>query len=477
VVGAARELAARDYVGPDRSLPGTLERLSYDDFRRINFRRNSTLLRSPGSHFGLQLFHRGGIFRNKVRVHVVDQGTAAELNYVPGLFDFGAVGAPGGLRTDLGFAGFRLLFPLNRPDKLDELVSFLGASYFRLLGPGQHYGLSARGLALGSGGPHEEFPDFVAFWIEAPRPLTPSITVHALLDSPSVTGAYRFVFAPQADADVQVEATLFPRRELRSLGLAPLTSMFLFGENTVGKPTDFRPEVHDSDGLAIRTSAGEWIWRPLRNPAKPTTSAFLDEAPSAFGLIQRDRHFRSYQDLEAQYHLRPSYWIEPRALGGAGYVALTELTASREAEDNVVACWRPDRAPRAGEELSIAYAIHSATPPLHGGGRAVATFETHVGAATSTGPSGLRRFVIDFAGGRLGSSRINLADLELVATASAGAVSGPTLVRNRAIDGVRASFDVDLPTEQDVDLRAYIRMGHEAVSETWTYRYDVEPPA
>lgn len=477
VVDKARELAARDYQGPDRTLPDALDRLTYDDFRRINFRRDSTLLRRNGSSFGLQLFHRGGLFKSKVRVHVVEQGTATELNYVPAAFDFGAQGAPPGLPPDLGFGGIRLLFPLNHPDKLDELVSFLGASYFRLLGPGQHYGLSARGLSLGSGGPHEEFPDFVEFWIETPRPFAPVITVHALLDSPSVTGAYRFVFSPHGDEHVQVEATLFARRELRGLGLAPLTSMFLFGENTVGKPPDFRPEVHDSDGLAVRTTAGEWIWRPLRNPAKPATSALLDDGPSAFGLIQRDRHFRSYQDLEAQYHLRPSYWIEPEALGGAGYVALTELPAHKEAEDNIVACWVPDQVPQAGGELTISYAIRSATLPLHAGGRAVATFETHVGAATSTGQSGLRRFVIDFAGGRLGSSRLALARLELVATASAGTVSGATLVRNRAIDGIRASFDVDLPTEQDVDLRAYISMGDEAVSETWTYRYDVEPPA
>ncbi|WP_448950691.1 glucan biosynthesis protein [Labrys neptuniae] len=476
VIAKARDLAGKPYVGPGDALPESLAGLSYDDFRRINFRTDRTLLRDGGSNFGLQLFHRGSIFKHQAKVNLVADGVATPLLYSPDLFDFGDKGAPQGLPTSLGFAGIRLLYPLNHSGKLDELAAFLGASYFRFLGKGQNYGLSARGLSLGSGGAHEEFPDFVEFWVETPQTGQGSIAVHALLDGPSVTGAYRFTFEPGTGDDVQVQATLFARKDLAEMGLAPLTSMFLYGENTLNRPHDFRPEVHDSDGLAIQSEGGEWLWRPLRNPTRNSVSNFYSKDIKGFGLIQRDRAFSSYQDLEALYDKRPGYWVEMKNRLGQGRVVLVELHSGSETDDNIVASWVPDVQPKAGSETQIAYVIHAVSDPLHQGGQAYATFETHNAAATSAGKPNVTRFLIDFVGGRLKDVSLDVSKIELVIWGSKGTVSAPSVVANPAINGVRASFDAEPPPGEDIDLRAFLRMGTETLTETWTYRLDAAEP-
>ena len=474
VVAIARELAAQAYVPPDRSLPAPLDGLSYDDYRRINFRRERTLLRSAGSDFGLQLFHRGGIFHKRVKVNMVTDGVAAPLAYTPEMFDFGVSAPPSGLPDTLGFAGLRLLYPLNNSSALDELASFLGSSYFRFLGKGQRYGLSARGISIGSGAPHEEFPDFVEFWVVPPATGGGSIAVHALLDGPSITGAYRFVFAPGKADEVEVQATLFARKDLVGLGIAPLTSMFLYGENTLTKPRDFRPEVHDSDGLAMRTIGGEWIWRPLRNPNKTLVSDLHDTDPNGFGLLQRDRDFSHYQDLEARYDLRPGYWVEMKTRLGQGRVALAEIHSGAETDDNIVASWVPDEQPHAGSETMVAYVIRSVGGLLHDGGYVVASFETHAASAGAAEQAGTTRFLVDFAGGGLGSVALTAENLELVATSSKGGISAQTVVHNPATGGFRASFDVALPPGEDIDLRAFLKLGEHAVTETWSYRREAD---
>ncbi|OCC01767.1 hypothetical protein BA190_27115 [Labrys sp. WJW] len=476
VIAKARELAAKPYVGPGDALPESLSQLSYDDFRRINFRTDRTLLRDGGSNFGLQLFHRGSIFKHQAKVNLVADGAVKPLFYSPDLFDFGDRGPPQGLPTSLGFAGIRLLYPLNHSGKMDELAAFLGASYFRFLGKGQHYGLSARGLSLGSGGPGEEFPDFVEFWVETPQAGQGSIAVHALLDGPSVTGAYRFAFEPGTGDDVAVQATLFARKDLKEMGLAPLTSMFLYGENTLNRPRDFRPEVHDSDGLAIQSEGGEWLWRPLRNPTRNSVANFFSKDIKGFGLLQRDRAFGSYQDLEALYDKRPGYWVEMKSRLGQGRVVLVELHSNAETDDNVVATWVPDIQPKAGSETQISYVIHAVAGPLHQGGQAYATFETHNAAATTAGKPSVTRFLIDFVGDRLKDVALDVSKIELVIWGSNGTVSAPSVVANPAINGVRASFDAEPPPGEDIDLRAFLRLGTETLTETWTYRLDSAQP-
>jgi len=475
VVAMARDLASKSHVPPEQSLPASLAGLSYDDYRRINFRRDQTLLRTAGSNFGLQLFHRGGIFHKRVKVNLVTDGVAAPLSYSPDMFDFGGVGPLAGLPGTLGFAGLRLLYPLNNSSNLDELAAFLGSSYFRFLGKGQRYGLSARGISIGSGAPHEEFPDFVEFWVVPPASGSGGIAVHALLDGPSITGAYRFVFAPGKADEVEVQATLFARKDLAGLGIAPLTSMFLYGETTLAKPRDFRPEVHDSDGLAMRSVGGEWIWRPLRNPVRTFVSELQDTDTSGFGLLQRDRDFSHYQDLEARYDLRPGYWVEMKTRLGKGRVALAEIHSGAETDDNIVASWVPDEQPRAGSDITVAYVIRAVGGPLHDGGFVVNSFETHAGSAGAGEKAGMTRFLIDFAGGALGSVALTAEKVELVATASKGEISDMSVVHNPAISGFRASFDVVLPRGEDIDLRAFLKVGEHAATETWSYRREADP--
>ncbi len=297
VVRRARDLGAATYDPTVPPLPEPLAGLDFDAYRDIRFRPERSFLGQNGSPFRLQLFHLGFLYRRAVTISIVREGVPTPIPYQPALFDTGRTKIERPLPVGLGFAGFRLHTPLNSPRVFDELISFLGASYFRFLGRDQRYGLSARGLGVGVGGREtEEFPFFREFWIEQPLPGAERVVVYALLDSPSVAGAYRFDIYPSGETEIEVNASLFPRRSLTSIGLAPLTSMFFTGENDRRTGDDFRPELHDSDGLLIHASSGEWIWRPLRNPRNTGVSAFSDTNLRGFGLMQRDRAFESYQD-------------------------------------------------------------------------------------------------------------------------------------------------------------------------------------
>jgi glucans biosynthesis protein len=302
----ARALAAEKFVRPRIDLPKPLQELGYDQYRDIRFRRDRALWASERAPFLLELLHRGFLFKEPVAIYVVADGTAQRVAYTPDFFTFGpSVPPPDGTVTD--FSGFRILAPINRADVFDEFVVFQGASYFRAVAKGQGYGLSARGLALNTGARDgEEFPFFRAFWIERPQPEARAVVVHALLDSVSTTGAYRFTIRPGEATVMDVEMTLYPRGELKLAGLAPLTSLFAFGPNDRVGIDDFRPAVHDSNGLAIWNGKGEWLWRPLSNPETLQISEFIDDNPRGFGLLQRRRAFADYQDLEANYERRPS---------------------------------------------------------------------------------------------------------------------------------------------------------------------------
>jgi periplasmic glucans biosynthesis protein len=306
----AQELAQKSFQAPDSKLPEPLAHLTYDQYRDFRFDPQRALWRDQGLLFTLQLFHRGFLYTNRVDLYEVVDGVAQPIHYSPDLFTFGANPRPPD--GDLGFAGFRIHTPLNRPDYFDEVAAFLGASYFRAVGKGQGYGLSARGLAIGTAQPSgEEFPIFKTFWIERPHPGVDSIVVNALLDSQSAAGAFRFSIRPGETTIFDVEATLYPRTDIAEAGIAPLTSMFYFDGNNRFEIDDYRPAVHDSDGLLIWTGHGEQFWRPLNDPHDLQLSTFSDVNPRGFGLMQRKRSFAAYDDLEAHYELRPSLWIEP----------------------------------------------------------------------------------------------------------------------------------------------------------------------
>jgi glucans biosynthesis protein len=460
----ARALARRPYQPPASNLPAAYAQLSYDDYRDLRYRPERAWWRAEGLPFQAQFFHPGFLFTTTVSVNVVDAGRVEPVRFSPELFHYGERVKAEALAGAEGFAGFRLTHPLNRPDHFDEVVSFLGASYFRALGRGNVYGLSARGLAIDTALPSgEEFPAFRAFWLEKPAPSADHVVVHALLDGPSVTGAYRFVVRPGERTVMEVEASLFARKPVKQLGLAPLTSMYLFGENDRGTYDDFRPEVHDSDGLFVWQKNGEQLWRPLQNPAHLQVATLQAESPRAFGLLQRDQTFSNYEDLEARYDRRPSVWVEPVGDWGRGAVQLVELPTAQEVHDNIVAAWVPEAPLQPGAELRVAYRLHwGFTPPPAFRGVATVT-ATRVAAGSS---AGARRFVLDFS--RPGTE--SPAAVEAVISASRGQVLHPIVQRNEATGGWRATFELrpDAP-HAPVELRCFLQRGSETLTETWSF--------
>ena len=472
----ARDLAMAAYDGRVPPLPAGLDALDYDAWRDIRFKPDQAFL--DGSPFRLQLFHLGFLYKRPVTVNLVRGGIATAIPYRASQFDLGRTRLNGPLPLDLGFAGIRLHTALNRPDLLDELMVFVGASYYRFLGRDQLYGLSARGLAVNTeaaDGP-EEFPVFREFWVEVPERGAETCTIHALLDGPSQAGAFRFTVQPGQESVVSVQATLYPRRELATVGIAPLTSMYFIGETDRRHADDYRPELHDSDGLQIAAGSGEWLWRPLNNPAARRISSFEDRGPRGFGLMQRDREFEDYQDLEASYQRRPSYFVEPEGDWGAGRVVLVELPTNTETADNIVAFWRPETPYPAGEAVRLSYRVRAVMGrALHPSAHVLNTFvadATASGAArASAGPAGglRRRFLVDFAGGELAYFLPDPSSLSVVASATVGRIAATSITVNPHIRGVRVAVDVVLDAPGSTELRAFLKAGGRTLSETWSY--------
>jgi glucans biosynthesis protein len=472
----ASERAAKEYRAPPQNLPTALANLTYDQYRDIRFRPASALWRGQAL-FEVQFFHRGYRVRQKVNVFEVTPAGAGLVEYSPRLFTFGRLLKTPKLSTDVGFAGFRVHYPLQSPTYKDELLVFLGASYFRVLGRNQHYGASARGLAIDTGAQSgEEFPTFTDFWLVRPQPGDRSLTIFALLDSRSVTGAYQFEVHPGEVTQVEVHCDLYPRRTIAKLGVAPLTSMFLYGDDGTGRHfDDFRPQVHDSDGLMNETGHGQWIWRPLANPRELRVNRFMDENPHGFGLIQRDRNFAHYQDVESQYQSRPSYWVQPLGSWGKGGVELVEIPSDEEIHDNMVAYWVPDQPVSAGKPMSFAYLLSAFSenarwPP---GGRVVALRSGNPAVGDNKGRfgPGARRMVVEFGGGELeGLDGTQPVKAEL--SADNGQIDALTVQRVPQSGTWRIAFVVTpRPKKPVVDLRCYLTLYGEVLTETWVYQW------
>jgi glucans biosynthesis protein len=470
VAALARALASAPFVAPPASLPGGLGDLQYDQYRDIRFRPSATIWAHPSHTFHLQLLPLGYLFKTPVEIALVNDGWAQRLPFRADMFTTGKL-VPVPLPTqDVGFSGVRLLYPINDRRRFDEVAVFQGASYFRSLGEEQGYGLSARGLALKVGDPTgEEFPEFRAFWIEEPGRRSSSVTVHALLDSPSVTGAYRFEIQPGRSTAMIVDAVLFPRVELSNVGLAPQTSMFMFAPNDRRAADDFRPQVHDSDGLLVFNGRGEHLWRPLANPGRLQISAFVDRQTRGFGLMQRDRNLAHYQDFESHFERRPSLWVEPLGDWGEGDVVLTEIPSDAEIHDNVVAFWRPRQPIAAGSERHFSYRLSWGDEP-GGAGNHLRVVRTAVGRADVKAPTPVRRFVVDYAPGAQPCAADCEAPTALVTT-SAGEVQDVVVSENPLTRGYRVSFTLD-PQKSDLcELRLELKFDDSRRAEVWLYRW------
>jgi glucans biosynthesis protein len=475
VVQLARERAAHPYRNRSPKLPDNLAHLTYDQYQSIRFRPHFALWRNQ-SLFEVQFFQRGFNFDRRVEISEVVDGAVHPIHYNPAWFDFGKqAGLAKHLPPHLGFAGFRVHYPLQTPTYKDELIAFLGASYFRVLGRNEVYGLSARGLAINTastGG--EEFPWFTDFWLVKPsQPEQRTLTIYALLDSPSIAGAYQFDILPGSVTQVTVHSALVPRSRIAKLGIAPLTSMFLYDENPSGRRfKDFRPEVHDSDGLMMQTGGGEWLWRPLINPADLEVNRFMDQRPRGFGLAQRDRDFRHYLDEQAQFQRRPSYWVQPLGDWGKGGVELVEIPTDEEIHDNIVAYWVPSQPVVQGKPLRYDYVLSAylGSPLWPPGGRAIATRTGEFSIDGAKTGDGSRQVMIDYAGGDL-DGLDGTQPLKANISANGGSVDH-VVVQRIAETGVwRVTFRVTpAKPKQPVDLKCYLTLYGEPLSETWIYQ-------
>jgi glucans biosynthesis protein len=460
----ARDAAAKPYKAPDDKLPDNLKNLDYDHYRAIRFSPERSLWRGEKLPFEVQFFHRGFFYTNRVDIFEVAGGQASKIAYQPENFSFGDT-PPTKPGIDLGFAGFRIHAPINTPDYYDEVCVFLGASYFRAVAKGETYGLSARGLSINTGeAKGEEFPQFKNFWIEKPAPNANSIVVHALLDSASAAAAYRFTIRPGETTVFDVEMAIYPRVELDHAGLAPMTSMFFFGPNDHDNVVDFRPSVHDSDGLAVLNGRGEELWRPLSNPRDLQISSLADLNPRGFGLMQREKDFRAYQDIESSFEHRPSLWAEPIGDWGEGSVQLIEIPTNEEIHDNIAAFWHPKAVLQAKGEYTYTYR-------LHWGGDAPKPASLARFSRTGVGAKGedARIFVLDITGDKLKS-----ADPKRVrgaVTADKSKVQNIVTQPNPAIGGWRLSFEVGIKEKVPLEIRATLMQDNDALSEVWVYRW------
>nr|WP_321482873.1 glucan biosynthesis protein G [uncultured Cohaesibacter sp.] len=472
-------LASKDYVAPKESDEDYLQKLAYDAYRMIRFNPEKAKFADiDQSAFRLHAFHMGWLFKTPVALYEVSEGKATPVSFSTDDFIYERqvrdmvpehVTLP-------GIAGFRLHYPLNRPDVFDELIAFQGASYFRALGKGSVYGLSARGLAINTGGSEpEEFPVFTRFYVERPKSSEQKLKIYAALESQSVTGAFRFEIAPGNNTVINTTARLYLREDIPQLGIAPLTSMFLFAERNRDAFDDYRPNVHDSDGLEIIKQNGERVWRPLSNPPKLASSYFAEQSPKSFGLMQRDREFDHFQDVSALYERRPSLRIEPVGDWGKGSVRLVEIPSELEVNDNIVAFWVPEKGGKAGERYEYAYQMHWGDLPAKDEEGLAYVLETRSGAGGVSGvenKDGTRKFVIDFKDGVLAD--LPASEVEKVKINSNimhGEIKTQTLTPIPDERVWRLVMDVSAPEGSIVEMTTHLSGFGRRLTETWAYQW------
>nr|WP_280730147.1 glucan biosynthesis protein G [Glaciimonas immobilis] len=470
VAQRAKILSAKAYVKPVSNIPKELDDLTLEQYRDIRFKPEKSPWVNAKLPFDLAFFHEGHLFNEPVKMNEIIGKNVREIRFDPNNFTYGANKLdPNKLRA-LGFAGFRVHYPLNNGNYKDEVLSFLGASYFRAIGKDQRYGLSARGLAvdtaLNSG---EEFPEFVEFWIERPKAGDKQVTIYALLNSRRVTGAYSFTLKPGVDTAIDVKAQLYLRESVAKLGIAPLTSMFLYGKNQRSPVEDYRPEVHDSDGLLVASGTGEWIWRPLVNPKRLLVTSYTLSDPVGFGLMQRERNFAAYQDLDSRYEKGPSAWIQPKGKWGSGRVELVQIPTPDETNDNIVAYWVPDVMPKAGQPFNVEYTILWQKDVEKGSPLSWVT-QTRRGNGFQTKPDDSVGLLVDFEGPAFKKLADNVKLDAVVSVDDNGKLLKSEAIRNDATGGWRINIKVRRNEEnKPVELRAFLRNGNTTLSETWSY--------
>jgi glucans biosynthesis protein len=473
----AKRLAAAAYADPPPRAADVLERIDFDDHGAIRFKDDHTLWAEDGP-YPVQFFHPGKWFKSPVKIHMLEAGgQAREILYSPEFFSFTKERWDQLLPQDLGFAGFRVMSPGNKPDWL----AFLGAAYFRTAGPFGQYGLSARGVAIDCAMPTpEEFPRFTQFWLGPVAGVPNAIAIYALMDGPSITGAFRMISVKDQAVVQDIECALYARKDIARMGVAPLTSMFWFGKWSRRRADDWRPQVHDSEGLALWTGSGERIWRPLNNPYTVRTSSFLDKDPKGFGLLQRDRNFENYQDDGVFHEKRPTVWVEPLGNWGEGAVQLVEIPTDEEYHDNIVAYWVPKPEVKAGSAWTYRYRLHwTAEEPFRPPVATVVATWNGLGGFGPPRPKNRRKIAIDFDGPAVADFPEEArSEIELVVTPDRGKIIKPYSHRIVGTKRWRAVFEIELADTKPVDVRAYLKKDGKPLTETWLWQvFPIEEPA
>lgn len=481
VVTQAEKLSKKAYVQPSKNIPSELSSLQFADYQKIYFKHDKAYWSDRKSRFKLEFYHEGMYFDVPVKINEIVNNQVNEIKFSPDYFDLSPINLDKLDTKKLGFAGFKVHYPINNPAKTDdEIFTALGGSYFRAVGKNQHYGLSARGLAIDTGEMSgEEFPRFKEYWIERPEPNQKHLVIYALLDSKSVTGAYKITLIPSVDTTITVEAKVFFRDSVKKLGVAPLTSMFLFGPNQPSPLLNYRPAMHDSNGLSIQAK-NEWIWRPLNNPKRLSFSSYSLESPKAFGLIQRDKGFDDYQDLDDHYELRPSVWVEILNDWHKGRVELVEIPTADETNDNIVTYWVPEKQYKAGDVLDVKYRLHYSLNEQQ-------RYPKNEARAESTRLSlgdikqanlirkldGSNAYVVDFVGPNLSEQD----PVDVISSINNGSIVSCDTQYNSVTKGWRVlvRFNVeDNKKPTDIRLQLSSKKSHTIVSETWSGQFPAQ---
>tara|TARA_R100001440_G_scaffold47446_5_gene67386 strand:- start:63200 stop:64759 length:1560 start_codon:yes stop_codon:yes gene_type:complete len=472
VIDKAQSLSKKDYEAPEQA-PQFLRDLSYSQYHDVRFKPERSLWRGSKSSFQVKMMPPGMYYSHAVTINEVDSEGVRPVVFDKSVFNYPSPAFEKRIPADLGYAGFKLTFPMKSGKSRDEFLMFAGASYFQGIGRDNEFGVSARGIALNTGLPSgEEVPAFTEFWLEHPAGDSKSMTVYGLLDGPSVTGAYQFQIHPGDSTRIDVTAKLFFRSDIDLLGMAPLTSMFYYGENTVKPKGEWRPQVHDSDGLLVHDGkSGEWLWRPLINPRDLRMSYLQTEDVRGFGFMQRDTDFGKFEDLEARYDKRPSAWVEAKGDWGKGQVVLVEIPTRSEVNDNIVAFWRPEGPIKAGAQMGLDYSLTFGDETVAGQETAHAV-RTFVGDGDRVGGGdvdGAYRLIVDFTGGELDDLTEKNAVVSKVTGGKGVEVLEHFVVRNPEENTWRLSMLVKPASNQVMSLRAFLSLDNKPLTETWSY--------
>lgn len=466
VQALARALARKPYKAPEHALPAVLADMNFDQFNSIAYDPQKALWHGDNLAFDVEFFPRGYLYKPRVAMYEVENGQSRVIPYNADLFTYRDPKLK--VNEDVGFSGLRLRYALETPGIMQECAVFLGASYFRATAKGQVYGLSARGFAKDTGTlKGEEFPLFRAFWLEKPAPGSQSLVMHALLDSPSLTGAFRFTIRPGDTTLFDVQSVFFPRVEITCAGIAPLTGMYYFDFNDHAHVNDWRPAAHDSEGLQIWTGSAQQLYRPLTNPTDLQLSSFADSGPYGFGLAQRRRAFHDYEDLALQYEKRPTLWIEPVGNWGDGSVNLVEIPTPSEVNDNIVSFWRPKAPLKPGHSYSYTYRMYWGwdTPwPTH----LARVAATRVGSVVDHPET--RQFVIDFKGAPFHTLPADTR-YRFTATATPGDIRDVVIMPNPHDHGIRVMFKLQPGDAKLCEMQGLLATDQGPISETWLYRW------